>query len=1164
MSTANFLDQEFDSESDEGNFNPAPADDSDHESEASKPSSRPTSPRQDEQPVNRRSEAVVDVGDEDEDDDDEVPTNADGRPDRNVAQSNEADSADEDGDEPEPLNKGPTKNKNGRDEDDNVDDDEENDREEEEEEDEEEGEEDEEDEEITGHRRKRAKKHKSHGFFDVEAEVDEDEDELEDEEDELNQGDGFIVGADTHPDDLADLPAGGDVDDRRHRELDRRREVEAGLDAERQAEEYRKRYGRNRAAATDSFVLPKRLLLPSVDDPSIWGVRCKPGKEKELIFAITKRVEEKATSKTPLTITCAFERGGTMSGYVYVEARKQADILVALDGISNIYPRTKMVLVPIREMPDLLRVKKTKEIEPGAYVRVKRGKYQGDLGLVEAVEQNGLTVELRLVPRLDYGLNEDSNAPLVDNAAKGGIAKRKRPPGLGQNSIANRPPPRLFSEVEARKKHLKYLQSMPGRKNWNYLNETYQNGYLLKEFKIQLLQTENVTPTLEEVSRFVAGSEEGTEAIDLNALAANLKSSNANASYLPGDMVEVYDGEQQGICGKAVTVHGDIVTIDCTEGELKGQTIEVPVKGLRKRFREGDHVKVIGGSRFRDEVGMVVRISQDRVTILCDLTMQEITVFSKDLREATDSGRAGGLGIYDMHDLLQLDPSTVGIVIKVDRESMQVLDQNGSVRSVLPSQISNKLEKRRNAVATDRNGSEIRNEDTVREIGGAGKQGIILHIYRSFLFLQNREQTENSGVFVVRTNNVATVTAKGGRLTGASSSGPDLNKMNPAMQRNGGGGGGANGQMPPPTIPATSGRDRALGRTVTVRRGPYKGLLGIVKDTTEKEARVELHTKGKTITVLKDVLGFKDPVTGATTDYQTLAGGRGRGQALPTPNVGYGGATPRRQPEWEGSRTPMAAALPDRTPAWGQAARTPAWNGGPPANGGRTPAWKQEGMGSRTPMHVAEGARTVNPYNESRSTAYGAGNKTPAWASGSRTPYGAESGFGSGGDSWASGSRTPAHGGAADNAWSGSRTPAYTPGPSRSHDAYPPSRPYDAPTPGGDFAAPTPGALNAPTPGVYGAPTPLASAPTPGLVSAPTPAASAPTPRPWGAESAPTPAALSAPTPGAFYGGGGSAATRAGRADDSAPTPGGYGNAETPGNWGGDDEDGPRYATPSP
>ena len=173
----------------------------------------------------------------------------------------------------------------------------------------------------------------------------------------------------------------------------------------------------------------------------------------------------------------------------------------------------------------------------------------------------------------------------------------------------------------------------------------------------------------------------------------------------------------------------------------------------------------------------------------------------------------------------------------------------------MPSQISNKIERRRHAVATDRNGSEIRHDDTVREVGGEQKQGVIIHIYRSFLFLHNREQTENSGIFVVRATNVATVAAKGGRVTQGGSNGPDLTKMNPAMQRNGGANG--NGAMPPPK---SFGRDRALGQTVTIRRGPYKGLLGIVKDTTDLEARVELHTKSKTITVAKDTLGFKEYV----------------------------------------------------------------------------------------------------------------------------------------------------------------------------------------------------------------------------------------------------------------------------------------------------------------
>ena len=429
------------------------------------------------------------------------------------------------------------------------------------------------------------------------------------------------------------------------------------MDAEKQAKILNERYSSKRTQANDIATIPKRLLLPSVEDPSIWGVKCKPGKEREVVFSIMKRVEERAMTKHPVPIISAFERGKTMIGYIYVEARKQADIHTALEGLSNVYPRVKVVLVPIKEMPDLLRVTKSQQLQPGGYVRIKRGKYAGDLAQIDDVETNGLEVSLRIVPRLDYGLNEDANAPMVDGGIKGEAQKRKRMGAFGLNNVATRPPQRLFSEVEARKKHLRYLQPMStfDKKHWTYLNDTYINGFLIKDFKIQHLVTENVNPTLEEVTKFTAGAEDGTENLDLTALAASIRNTSAGESYLPGDVVEVYEGEQQGVCGKAISVRGDIVTLRVSDGELRGQSIEVPVKGLRKRFREGDHVKVIGGSRYRDEVGMVVHIKDDRVTILSDLSMQEITVFSKDLREASDSGVAGGLGRYDIHDLVQLE-----------------------------------------------------------------------------------------------------------------------------------------------------------------------------------------------------------------------------------------------------------------------------------------------------------------------------------------------------------------------------------------------------------------------------------------------------------------------------------------------------------------------------
>jgi transcription elongation factor SPT5 len=852
-----------------------------------------------------------------------------------------------------------------------------------------------------------------------------------------------------------------------------------------------------------SGVVPQRMLTPSVNDPSIWGVRCKEGKEREVIFSIMKRVEERMGTKDELGITSAFERGGpnsVMKGLIYVEAQRQNDVLQALDGMLNVYPRTKLLLVDIKEMPDLLRVQKTPTLEPGSWVRLRRPpKHAGDLAQVLDITQNGLEARVRYIPRLDYGVRDD---PLAAATPDG---KRKRP------IVGPRPPQKLFSEVEARKRNPRALSGNPTTNTWVYNGDEFEQGFQVKDIKIQLLTVKDVNPTLEEVTRFASGGEDGVENIDLKSLAASLKDSTANVTYLPGDIIEVYDGEQKGVVGRATNVQGDIVTMDVTEGALVGQTIDVPTKGLRKRFRAGDHVKVIGGSRYRDEVGMVVKISEDRVTLLTDQAMTEITVFSKDLREASDTGGQGSLGQYEMLDLVQLDPTTVGCIVKIDRESMVVLDQNGDTRHVMPSQIANKLPRRKLAVAADRNGSEIRLDDVVKESGGMGRQGKIVHIHRTFVFCHTNTTNENAGIFVSKVSNVSTISAKGGRKTGSSM--PDLNKMNPALMKPNG------SSMAPPPKPII-GRDRLLGQTVTIRKGGYKGLLGRVKETSDTHARVELHTKSKVINIAKTDLIVKDPVTGR--EIKNYESRRPSGMGAP----GRSGEN-RSGGDWNaGSRTPMASSMSNRTPAW----KTPS----AAAGGGRTPAWSKGGgdFGGRTPAWAgADGSRTVNPYDGSR-TAYGgsgSGSRTPAWNSGSKTPAP---------DSFGHGSKTPAYGGSgsADPWLSGSKTPygaaAPTPGASGGDTwGYTPgaSNAYDAPTPGaGLLGAPTPGAMNAPTPGALNAPTPGAmNAPTPGAswqsgwsaADAPTPAAGAPTPAASGgfayAVNAPTPGAWSAETPAA-------------------------------------------------
>ncbi|KAJ6140576.1 hypothetical protein N7470_010372 [Penicillium chermesinum] len=891
----------------------------------------------------------------------------------------------------------------------NGDDDEEEDDEEEEEE---------EEEEAVGRPAKRRKGGGIQSFFEEEAGVDEEEDEVEDEEDELGE-----FGAEMHPDDL-DIPPGAETDDRRHRELDRRRELDATMDAEKQAQMLKERYGRNRAAATDALVIPKRLLLPSVEDPSIWGCRVKPGKEREVVFAIQRRMEERpAGSRTPMRIISAFERGAVMQGWVYCEARRQVDVTEGLQGINFYYPSQKLTLVPVKEMPDLLRVQKSEDLVPGGWVRIKRGKYQNDLAQLEEVETNGLNVTVRLVPRLDYGMMDD----VYD------IDKAKRKRGFAVN---HRPPQRLFNVSEAKKKHAKYLSSASGLggKSWNYQNDLYVDGFLIKDMRVQHLITKNVNPRLEEVTMFARGGEDGAQNLDLATLAETMKNTTAEGAFQPGDPVEVYRGEQQGLIGRTESTRGDIVSLKVTDGDLAGQVIDAPVRTLRKRFREGDHVKVIGGSHNQNESGMVVSVEGDKVTLLSDMSMREITVFGKDLRLSADL-TDGPVGKFDVHELVQLDPATVGCIIKVDRESLRVMDQNGSVRDVLPTQVTAVRERLNSEiVATDRNGAQIRLRDTVREV---------VRSRRSSLWPRSNQNEPCDG-------NEAT--------------------RRPRRTRS------------PSPLPKGN-TDVLIGKTVSVRKGRFKGLIGIVRDADDKIARVELYTmSSKHVLIPRDQLAPKHPIS-----KQPLPLGRGRGPRVPygssgAPAGGAGGSGGG----WNGGRTPIGAGDSSRTPAWGgsASARTPAWSG---MSGSRTPAWKNDG------------SRTSNPYDGSRTAYGGVGNRTPAWNSGSRTPYDSGSGF----DAFASGSRTPPgvvrvleteprHGEAFLTAVITAimtmlllLVETILPQPPAHTELPPPALPdswcgaFNAPTPGG---LPKRGGYDAPTPAAYDAPTPAlgGAAPTPG------------------------------------------------------------------------------------
>ncbi|ODV90794.1 hypothetical protein CANCADRAFT_57216 [Tortispora caseinolytica NRRL Y-17796] len=915
-----------------------------------------------------------------------------------------------------------------RDEDEGIDGEEDEENEDEDEEDEDDEDEEDEDDDIQGPSRKRARPNQ---FLDVEAEVDEDEEEVEEEDDELGREDGFIEES---------IDAFNE-DDRAHRQLDRQRQDLAEADAERIAEELRERYGRSTAAKfqAESGVVPQRLLLPSIDDPTIWGVRARPGREKHVVEHLMRKKIALQYTKNPMQIISAFQRD-SFAGYVYIEARKQSAVMEALKGVTNVF-LSRVVKVPLSEYTDLLRAHKSQDVElkPGMYVRIKRGKYSGDLAVVENFAESGLEVRLKIIPRLDYGKGQESSST------------RKRP----TSSLKNRPPAGLFSEQEALKYDPQNLQRR-GPNLFIYAGDEYIDGYLFKDYKISHLETQKVDPRLDEVMRFGNAEDDG---IDLRALAQSI---NKQVNVLqPNDLVEIFEGEQAGVSGHVTSVDGDIVTLVPDDGPLKGQGIEVLASGVRKRFSTGDHVKVVSG-RYKDNSGMIVGVSGDEVTIVADNSQEEFTVFSRDLVSAAESGGVVHLGKYDLHDLIQFNGTNVGCIIRIDRLSVTVIDRNDVVTIVQEGAISLKITEK-NGFATDKTGNEIRTGDTIKEIEGKRRQGTVLHIYRDVLFCHDRKMTENSGVFACNSSDCMTVMAKGGRV----SSGPDLNRMNPNLQV------GSN-PMNPPQMARSGGRDQTIGKSVKIAKGPLKGLIGIVKDATDSTARVELHAKSKIMSIDKASLKYEKPRgSGMYVSYSQLmtpASRDSRGQGDATPAGSGGGKTPA----WaSGGKTPSWAAG-GKTPAWGAGGKTPAWTAGGRtpgyAGGGKTPAWNADQ--GRTPAWNADQGRTPAwNADQGRTPAWnGDQGRKPDWSTGAPTP--------------GMSAPTPAR-----NPWDNdSKTPVWGSNNGASANTPYGETPY-ARTPGAFDAAPTPAFTpftGAPTPGAFHsswdeAATPAVGAPTPGV-----------------------------------------------------------------------------------
>ncbi|DBA02343.1 TPA: hypothetical protein N0F65_007162 [Lagenidium giganteum] len=708
-------------------------------------------------------------------------------------------------------------------------------------------------------------------FIEEEADVDEDEEEEEDDEEAGFYGSERVMAE--------------EAESSYRYEPQSRMDFDEDYSAEEIVNRIKKRHSQSRKQMDDEeeggeamqSEVAQQSLLPSIQDPRMWVFKCKPGREQHLVVGLMNKFLEFARRGEPLQIKSVV--ASASKGFIYVEAEREPHTKDALNGLRDVM-QYSMKLVPIHEMPSVLNIqKKRKPLAVGAWARIKRaGVFKGDLCKVLEILDNGARAVVKLIPRLD---------PVV--LSGGEQPKYKK----GQ-----RPAAKLFNVnmVHGGDVVRRHYQSTGEMMDF-FDNDYYKDGFLIKEMNINMmLQTEDVNPTLDEINKFTSslGDEEGQENDELlNAVEADDWKNKVDLTK--GDTVRVIEGDLVNLMGVVLstnTGNGTVRVMPLHE-EIKDTILDFQLKQLMKYVKVGDHIKVVSG-RYSGETGTVVAVDDSDgapvAIVLVDSMAREIQVRVRDLQESAEvSHGLDSLKGKELYDLVALAHGDVGVITHVGREGFNVLCQNGQSRQISDQEIQRKITSNRAAAALDKKHNHVSVGEMVNVVEGpfAGHSGTVKHIYRTFLFLHNNRIMTNAGIFVARARQVI---LSGSKARSDMIQNSTVPRMDQQRGRN----------MPP-----QRGNDRhnqqseLICNTVKIKKGQWKGYIGIVVDESDQKVKVEIHCKAKVVDVDRlhvAIAGTRDGVIKEKARYSS------------TPMTG---ATPlpSQTPLHNSAMTPMATPL---------------------------------------------------------------------------------------------------------------------------------------------------------------------------------------------------------------------------------------------------------------
>jgi transcription elongation factor SPT5 len=328
--------------------------------------------------------------------------------------------------------------------------------------------------------------------------------------------------------------------------------------------------------------------------------------------------------------------------------------------------------------------------------------------------------------------------------------------------------------------------------------------------------------------------------------------------FRTGDVVQVTDGEFRNLRGTILSINeaSQQVTLRPIHTEDLGN-ITVETSLLVKYIRPGAHVKVVNGIHL-GQTGRVVsvhKVDGDLIAaILADGTNTEFSANISHLQVSNEiTSGLNSLGGYELYDLVMLSANEYAVVIFVGTDFLRVLTQHDHEKNVRPVEIKGKKSSMRGASgAFDHMKNPLCVGDSVSVVEGihAKKTGTVKHINRSVLWLHSTTYLKNSGIFVVKGKSCLLA---GGQVKDASAAttaavinatyGGGAGGVGGASITNRGGGG---------AFSKHGSKDPMVGKSVTITRGSYKGMLAHVVDVTDTQFSVELHGRLKKVSIDKN------------------------------------------------------------------------------------------------------------------------------------------------------------------------------------------------------------------------------------------------------------------------------------------------------------------------